>query len=97
MKSMEFESRENFLFFLENEKEKMYSIIWESIDRAHALGSNSAYILEVYLIEESSYIDMISTREEWQESLNLALKYYISEEKYEECSSIKKLIDKIKT
>lgn len=95
MKSLEFKSRKHFQEFLEEEKEQMYTTIWKSIDEAHAMGRREAYVAEIYLEEESVYIDMTSEKHEWKGSLSLALDYFSSEEKYEICAEIKALIDSI--
>lgn len=92
---LSFSNREEFEEFLESEKDKMYSIIWESINSTFKRGENSAYIVEIYLEEEGTYIDMISDEEDWIKSLNLALNYYISIEEYEKCAKLKKLIEEI--
>ena len=95
MKSYEFSSKEDFSTFLEEQNGEFYEIIWRSIDNAYASGRTSAYVAEIYLDKEKTYIDMISEEHEWVGSLTLAMNYYSSIEEYEICSRIKKLIEGI--
>ena len=97
MKSLEFDSRDDFYHFLESEKDEMYSIIWKGIDTAQSLGETSAYVAEIYLVKERAFIDLISSKEEWEGSLSLAMNYYAQCEEYENCAKLKRLIAKIKT
>jgi hypothetical protein len=97
MKSYEFQTRADFYKFLDQEKAEMHTTIFESVDEAFAKGGETAYIAEIFLYEENTYIDLISSQEEWLESLELGLKYYTEIEEYLICAKIKKLIDSIKT
>ena len=44
--------------------------------------------------DEESDMHLESDKTEWKENLENALKWYTSEEEYEECAKIVKLIDK---
>jgi hypothetical protein len=92
-----FETREDFQYFIENEKEWMYSRIVEAIRFSFEHGYAEAKILEAKIEESMSSIAMNSEVEDWDHSLSLALKWYESQENYEECASILKLIDDIRT
>ena len=54
--------------------------------------------LESVNIAEIKHTDIILSvpKTEWKGGLEKAMEYYIEKEEYEECSKIKKLIDKIK-
>jgi len=96
MKKFKFNSREEFQHFIDTEKEKMYELIWSCIEESYRKGKNSAHIAEVYLEEESVYVDIISDVDEWEGSLTLAEKYYAVVEKYENSSKIRDLVKEIK-
>lgn len=95
MKSYEFQSREEFKLFLDECKEEMYTLIWESIEVAVYRGETSAYIAEVFLLDEEVYIDIVSERDEWIRTLTLALEWFEREEFYEKCGDIKRLMEEI--
>jgi hypothetical protein len=95
MKELTFRDREELQDFIENEKDSMYEMIVSSIDVAYSLNADVANVVVFYVEEEDVYIDMISEREEWKKSLELALNYYVESEMYEKCVKIKKLIDRL--
>jgi len=95
MKSYEFKNKEDLATFLEEKHEDFYEQVCGSIDAAFASGRTSAYVAEIYLEKEQTYIDMVSEQDEWVGSLTLAMNYYSDIEKYEICAKIKKLIEKI--
>lgn len=55
------------------------------------------YELESVNIAEIKHTDIILSvpKSEWKGGLENAMKYYIEKEEYEECSEIKKLINKL--
>ena len=53
------------------------------------------FIKCLYLILKNSNIFITVGKQEWKNSLDSALEYYISTEEYEECSKIKNLINKL--
>ena len=57
----------------------------------HGLSIKKQKLCEV----KNSNIFITVEKQEWKNSLDSALEYYISTEEYEECSKIKKLIDKL--
>lgn len=97
MKYLEFDNKEKFEEYLVTNKREMYEMIWRAIDKAAAMEDNIAQIVEIFLVSEDKYIDMESERDNWIDSLELALNFFISVEEYETCSEIKALIEKIKT
>ena len=55
------------------------------------------YNLDVINVAEIKDRDIIISvhKKEWKSGLNKALDYYVKREEYEECSKIKKLIDRL--
>jgi len=95
MKSYQVQDKESFREFLANNREEMFTVIWNAIDEAFAKNSDCAYIAEFYLIEEKSNIEVTSEREDWAESLTFAQNYFAEIEEYEKCIKLKKLIEKV--
>jgi hypothetical protein len=93
MRTLQFKDRSTLEDFIKNEREQMYEMILESIEYAFVMNEEIAEVCTMHVVKENVYIDMISRREEWKESLSLALEYYVTEEKYEMCSVVKNLID----
>lgn len=91
-----FETNKEFQHFIDIEKEWMYNRIVEAITEAYNLSQEYADILEAKISESMSIITMKSDRSEWITSLTLALKWYESVEKYEECIDLVKLIENVK-
>jgi hypothetical protein len=90
-----FSTREDFKKFIEEEKEWMYDRIIQSIKYAHKYHLVEAKVLEASIENTMTVIEMNSYTEDWIESLNLAISWYESREKYEECSEVLKLIQSI--
>jgi len=95
MKELNFLNREELQDYIEHEKSEMFEMIVQGIDQAYAMGSIEAPIVVFYVENEDVYIDMISYRSDWKDSLTLALNYYVTTEEYEKCSKLKKLIEKL--
>lgn len=95
VKELNFSNRLELQDYIEHEKAEMYEMIVQSIDQAYAMGAIEAPVVVFYIEEEDVYIDMISYRSDWQESLTLALNYYVTVEEYEKCARLKKLIEKL--
>lgn len=91
-----FETNKAFQDFIDIEKDWMYSRIIEAITEAYDLSQDHADVMEAKITESMSIISMKSDRSEWTTSLNLALKWYESEERYEDCVKLVKLISNIK-
>ena len=91
-----FATKEDFQSFINNEKEWMYNRIYEAISNSFKKGWLEAKIMEARIEESMSVITMNSDLDDWVESLTLALKWYESQEKYERCSEIFKMIKDIR-
>lgn len=92
-----FESSSAFQDFIDTERDWMYTRIIEAITDAHKNFKDKAVIFEAKIEETMSSISMESERCEWENSLSLAIKWYVSTEEYERCSEIQKLIELIRT
>jgi hypothetical protein len=90
-----FDTNKEFQDFIDVEKEWMYNRIVSAIREAYDLSQDYADIMEAKISESMSIISMKSDRDEWCVSLNLALKWYESQEKYEICADLVKLISNI--
>jgi protein-arginine kinase activator protein McsA len=90
-----FESNEGFQSFIDAEKAWMYNRIVEAITESFKSGKNIANILEAKIENTMSLITVNSDMNEWVESLNLAMEWYVSEENYEKCVEIRDLIKSI--
>ena len=94
MKSYTFKNEDSFVDFMETPNREIYYTIWKSIDYAYSTKKNLAYVAEVFIEEEDKTLDLIVNQIEWENSLNLALKFFEKEEEYEMCIKIKKLIER---
>ena len=72
-------------------KPQVYRSLVEGISEAIKNKKNKIKLCEVK--NSNTYITV--EKQEWKESLDSALQFYINEEEYEECSKIKNLIDKL--
>ena len=72
-------------------KPQVYRSLVEGITEAIKNKKNKIKLCEVK--NSNTYITV--EKQEWKESLDSALQFYINEEEYEECSKIKNLIDKL--
>lgn len=91
-----FETNKEFQDFIAIEKDWMYNRIIEAITEAYDLSQDYADVMEAKITESMSIISMKSDRSEWVTSLTLALKWYESEERYEDCAKLMKLITNVK-
>jgi len=73
------------------QKRKVYKSLVENITDGIKLGTNTVNVAEI------KHHDIIISvpKSEWKAGLENALDYYIEKEEYEECSKIKKLIEKL--
>ena len=55
------------------------------------------YVLEIFLKDEDSIVDITVHRDDFVETLEENLKTFIHHEEYEACSGIKKALDYLKT
>ena len=76
---------------LKSSKHKVYKSLIDGVTEAIKSNKEEIKLCEV----KNSGIFITVEKEEWKNSLDSALEYYISTEEYEECSKIKKLIDKL--
>ena len=90
-----FDTKKDFQDFIDQEKEWMYSRIFEAIKYAESNGYEEAHILEAKIEESMSVIMMNSERSDWDNSLSLAIKWYEKQEQYEKCSEIVVLLKRI--
>lgn len=83
--------------FLLNEREIIYNLIISKIKTNYELKSVSTVrIIEIILLEEASKVEIEVARENWCDSLGLALEFFEKIEGYEKCLEIKDLINKVK-
>ena len=76
---------------LKSSKHKVYKSLIDGVTEAIKNKKETIKLCEV----KNSGIFITVEKEEWKNSLDSALEYYISTEEYEECSKIKKLINKL--
>ena len=91
-----FETKDDFQFFVENEKEWFYSRIVEAITDSYLAKDKVAHVVKAKIEETMSIVEFTSEYIEWERSLNLAIKWYESQENYEMCTVTFNLIEKIK-
>lgn len=97
MISKEFNEYSNVLDFLRYEKTYIYSEIIKSIEYSFLEGLESIIVAEFDLLEDNMVFKIEISKEEWDESLTLALAHFAKIEEYEECIKIKDLMDKIES
>ena len=76
---------------LKSSKHKVYKSLIDGVTEAIKKDKKEIKLCEV----KNSGIYITVGKQEWKNSLDSALQYYIDTEEYEECSKIKKLIDKL--
>ena len=76
---------------LKSSKHKVYKSLIDGVTEAIKNKKETIKLCEV----KNSGIFITVEKEEWKNSLDSALEYYISTEEYEECSKIKDLINKL--
>lgn len=81
--------------FLGENKFELYSLIIDIIKECHANGEMVAQIAEFLLTDEDIVFKIEMKREDWSESIHLALYYFEEIEDYEKCSEIRDLISEI--
>ena len=72
-------------------KHKVYKSLIDGVTEAIKKDKKEIKLCEV----KNSGIYITVGKQEWKNSLDSALQYYINTEEYEECSKIKDLIDKL--
>ena len=73
------------------QKKIVYESLIEGVSEALKSKKKEIRLCEV----KNSGIYITVEKQEWKNSLDSALQFYIDKEEYEECSKIKKLIDKL--
>ena len=76
---------------LKSSKHKVYKSLIDGVTEAIKKDKKEIKLCEV----KNSGIYITVGKQEWKNSLDSALQYYIDIEEYEECSKIKNLIDKL--
>ena len=76
---------------LKTSKHKVYKSLVDGVTEAIKTDKEEIKLCEV----KNSGIYITVGKQEWKNSLDSALQYYIDTEEYEECSKIKNLIDKL--
>ena len=76
---------------LKSKKHQVYKSLIDGVTEAIKNKKETIKLCEV----KNSGIFITVEKEEWKNSLDSALEYYISTEEYEECSKIKNLIEKL--
>ena len=72
-------------------KHKVYKSLIDGVTEAI---KNKKEVIKLCEVKNSGVFITVE-KQEWKNSLDSALEYYISTEEYEECSKIKNLIDKL--
>ena len=72
-------------------KPQVYKSLIEGVSEAIKNNTNKVKLCEV----KNSNLYITVEKQDWKESLDNALEYYVKEEEYEECSKIKNLINKL--
>jgi hypothetical protein len=86
----------NYFFGNNCDHEVIYKNIVNSIELAHHAKEDIAHFAEITFVYGDT-INLAAQRDDWLENLTCALRYYESNEQYEKCRKIVKLIDKIST
>ena len=76
---------------LNTKKPQVYKSLIDGVTEAIKNDKKEVKLCEV----KNSNIFITVEKQEWKNSLDSALEYYISTEEYEECSKIKNLINKL--
>ena len=76
---------------LKTSKHKVYKSLIDGVTEAIKTDKEEIKLCEV----KNSGIYITVEKQEWKNSLDSALQYYVNKEEYEECSKIKSLIDKL--
>ena len=76
---------------LKSSKHQVYKSLVDGVIEAIKKDKKEIKLCEV----KNSGIYITVEKQEWKNSLDSALQYYINTEEYEECSKIKNLIDKL--
>ena len=76
---------------LKSSKHKVYKSLIDGVSEAIKNNKTEVKLCEV----KNSNIFITVEKQEWKNSLDSALQYYINTEEYEQCSKIKDLIEKI--
>ena len=90
-----FETAEKFQIFIDEEKSWVYARIYEAIHESFNAKKDIAHIMEAKIEDTMSLMTIDSGRDEWLESLELAMVWYVSTENYEKCAKIRDLIESI--
>ena len=76
---------------LSSKKTQVYKSLIEGVSEAIKNNKDKVRLCEVK--NSNTYITV--EKQDWKDSLDRALQFYVKREEYEECSKIKKLIDKL--
>ena len=76
---------------LSSKKHQVYKSLIEGVSEAIKTNKKEIKLCEI----KNSNTFITVEKPEWKDSLDSALQFYINTEEYEECSKIKKLIDKL--
>jgi hypothetical protein len=77
---------------LKSKKHQVYKSLVEGVTEAVKNNKEEIKVCEI----KNSGIFITVEKQEWKNSLDSALQYYINTEEYEQCSKIKNLLEKIK-
>ena len=76
---------------LKSKKHQVYKSLIDGVTEAIKTDKEQIKLCEV----KNTNVFITVEKPEWKKSLDSALQYYVSKEEYEECSKIKKLINKL--
>ena len=80
-----------FIEELNSKKPQVYKSLIDGISEAIKTDKKEIKLCEV----KNTNVYITVEKKSWKQSLDSALQFYIDKEEYEECSKIKKLIDKL--
>ena len=82
-------------FNFDNNKKEIFDKIVSSIDLAMQKDLQQIFIKKLKIVEEE--IDVVADRSEWENCLQKALAFYISNDHYEDCAICDRLLKSITT
>jgi hypothetical protein len=82
--------------FLKNKKWLIHSLIIDAVKKSYNENLETTIIFRIINTDNDFIMTSELKKEDWINSLDKSMEYYLSVEEYEKCSEIKELIKKIK-
>jgi hypothetical protein len=95
MKDFYFTNGDDEKDFLKNKKWLIHSLIFDAVKKAYNENLETTIIFRIINTESDFIMTSELKKEDWVNSLDKSMEYYLSIEEYEKCSEIKELIKKI--